>query len=128
MKMKNKNKNKSAKISPRAQKSKLVGYDGHRIYRIFLEKNYKVIQVKDLRIYKDTRSKNNTEILFFDAIALGEKGGNSFDISFEKTCWAISPPSADLPVKKKRGRPRKKNIKERLKKILFKRYLLDSRL
>lgn len=44
---------KSAKFAPRAQKGRLVGYGGHTIYRVFLEKDFKVIRVKNLRIFED---------------------------------------------------------------------------
>ncbi len=38
-----KRKAKSAKWEPRAKRGLLVGYDGHSIYRVYLEKDAKVI-------------------------------------------------------------------------------------
>ena len=53
---------KSKKWAPRALKKILVGYDGHTIYRVYLKDQKKVIQVKNLRIFKDYKSKFSTEL------------------------------------------------------------------
>lgn len=51
---------KSEKFVPRALKGKLVGFDGHTIYRVHIEEQNRVIRVKDLRIFEDTEIKENT--------------------------------------------------------------------
>lgn len=51
---------KSEKFVPRTMIEKLVGFDGHTIYRIHIEEQNQVIRVKDLRIFKDTEIKENT--------------------------------------------------------------------
>lgn len=51
---------KSEKFVPRALKGKLVGFDGHTIYRVHIEEQNRVIRVKDLRIFNDTEIKENT--------------------------------------------------------------------
>lgn len=48
---------KSAKWDAKASKKKLVGFDGHTICRVYIEKQNKVIRVKDFRIFEDTRTK-----------------------------------------------------------------------
>ena len=48
---------KSAKWEARTLKSKLVGFDGHIIHRVYIKDQNKVIWVKDLRIFKDITSK-----------------------------------------------------------------------
>lgn len=66
---------KSAKFAPRAQRGKLVGYDSHTIYRIFLEDNNKIIRVKDLRIHEDVIAKQETSLPTYEAIMVEEQGG-----------------------------------------------------
>lgn len=51
---------KSEKFVPRALKGKLVGFDGHTIYRVHIEEQNRVIRVKDLRIFEDIEIKENT--------------------------------------------------------------------
>ena len=51
---------KSEKFVPRILKGKLVGFDGHTIYRIHIEEQNRVIRVKDLRIFEDMETKENT--------------------------------------------------------------------
>lgn len=53
---------KSEKWKPRALRGKLVGFDGHTIYRVYIEEQSKVIRIKDLRIYEDYKSKNLTDL------------------------------------------------------------------
>lgn len=57
---------KSAKWDARALKGKLVGFDGHTIYRVHIEEQGKVIRVKDLRIYEDTSAKQHSTLPDFD--------------------------------------------------------------
>lgn len=38
-------------------KKKLIGFDRHTIYRVYIKEQNKVIKVKDLRIFKDTTVK-----------------------------------------------------------------------
>lgn len=57
---------KSAKWDARALKGKLVGFDGHTIYRVHVEEQGKVIRVKGLRIYEDTSAKQHSILPDFD--------------------------------------------------------------
>lgn len=57
---------KSAKWEARMLKGKLVGFDGHTIYRVHIEDQNKVIRVKDLRIFEDIISKATTSLPDFD--------------------------------------------------------------
>ena len=65
-------KDKSAKWESRAKRGVLVGYDGHSIYRVYLKKDAKVIQIKDLQIFKDASGKSKTSLLTYDAIIYAE--------------------------------------------------------
>lgn len=63
---------KSAKWEPRAKQGLLVGYDGHSIYRVYLEKDVKVIQIKDLKIFEDASTKTKTSLPIYNAIIYTE--------------------------------------------------------
>ena len=54
----------------------LVGYDGKTMYRVFIEEGYKVVRVKDLKIFENASQKGDTEILTYDAIMAEERGEN----------------------------------------------------
>lgn len=56
---------KSEKFEARALKGTLVRYDGHTIYRVFIQEQDKVIRVKDLQIFEDTSKKTSTSLLDF---------------------------------------------------------------
>lgn len=56
---------KSEKFVLCALKNKLVGFDGHTIYRVHIEEQNQIIRVKDLRIFKDTEIKENTLLPFY---------------------------------------------------------------
>ncbi len=43
-------------------KGTLVGYDGHTIHRVQINDQNKVIRVKDLRIFKDFKTKLHTSL------------------------------------------------------------------
>lgn len=51
---------KSEKLVPRVLSSKLVRFNGHTIYHMHIEKQKRVIKVKDLRIFEDTEIKETT--------------------------------------------------------------------
>ena len=51
---------KSVKWEAFVLRRKLVGFDGHTIYRVYIKDQNKVIRVKDLRIYKDITSKTTS--------------------------------------------------------------------
>lgn len=133
-------KSKSAKFTPRAQKGKLVGYDGHTIYRVFLEDSNKIVRVKDLRIHEDVIPKQNTNLPTYEAIMTEEQGGDqtadshienqpSQDIS--TTADSASGCSSDMiqqspshqpfntppSGKRKRGRPRKVDVNVMITKL-----------
>ena len=57
---------KSAKWEARALKDKLVSFDGHTIYNVYIKDQNKVIRVKDLRIYEDFTSKAITSLPDFE--------------------------------------------------------------
>ena len=88
---------KSAKFSPRAQRGILRGYDGCTIYRVFLEKDYRVVRVKDLLIHEDAISKDQTEVPTYDAIMAPD-----IIIPSESVTTILPIPSP----KRGRGRPR----------------------
>lgn len=48
------------KWKARALRGKLVGFDGHTIYRVYIEQQAKVIRIKDLRIFEDYEPKDST--------------------------------------------------------------------
>lgn len=47
-------------------KNKLVSFDGHRIYKVHIKDQNKVIQVKNLQIYEDFTSKVITSLSDFE--------------------------------------------------------------
>lgn len=53
---------KFEKWAPRALKEILVEYNGHTIYRVFIKSQNKVIQVKELQIFKDYETKTSTNL------------------------------------------------------------------
>lgn len=57
---------KSAKWEARALKGKLVGFDGHTIYRVHIKDQNKVIRVKDLQVFEDITSKTTTSLPDFE--------------------------------------------------------------
>lgn len=57
---------KSAKWEARTFKKKLVGFDGHTIYRVYIEGQNKFIQVKNLKIFEDITSKSTTTLPNFE--------------------------------------------------------------
>lgn len=54
---------KSEKWASKALKRTLVSYDGHTIYCVYCKDQKKVIQVKNLYIFKDYKSKFSTKLL-----------------------------------------------------------------
>ena len=89
---------KSVKFSPRAQHGILCGYDGCTTYRVFLEKDCRIIRVKDLRIHEVAISKYQTNVPTYDAIMAPDTNILSEPV-------VISPPTST--PKRGRGRPRK---------------------
>lgn len=108
---------KRAKFAPRAQRGKLVGYDGKTIYRVFLERSQSIIRVKDLSIHEDAIAKDSTE-LSYDAIQIADiKTPSQREIATSEN-QISSPTSAPIPdLKRKRGRPRKDAIKALILKL-----------
>ena len=99
---------KSAKFAPRAQKGILCGYDGNTIYRVFLEKDYKVIRVKDLRIHEDAIDKNETDLPTYDSVMIVEEDENlPKAISNSSRTQPRLNPEVTEASKRGRGRPRK---------------------
>ena len=99
---------KSAKFAPTAQKGILCRYDGNTIYRVFLEKDYKVIRVKDLRIHKDAIDKNETDLPIYDSVLIVEEDENlSKAISNSSRTQPRLNPEVTEASKRGRGRPGK---------------------
>ena len=109
-------KSKAAKFAPRAQRGKLVGYDGKTIYRVFLEKSNSIIRVKDLSIHEDATAKEATD-LAYDAVQIMENTASlqqedqSATSNHDETTTRPSETSPELTTKRKRGRPRKEPAK-----------------
>ena len=99
---------KAAKFSPRAQKGILCGYDGSTIYRVFIEKDYKVIRVKDLRIHEDAIFKDGTDLPTYDSIMIQNEKDTTLEISLtpSKNQPELNSKISEIP-KRGRGRPRK---------------------
>ena len=57
---------RSEKFVSRALKGKLVGFDGHIIYCVHIEEQNRVIRVKNLCIFEDTETKENTSLLSYE--------------------------------------------------------------
>lgn len=75
---------KSEKFEARALKGTLVGYGGHKIYRVFIREQDKVIWVKDLQIFEDTSEKASTSLPNFEGkptfegfLAIDREGNSS---------------------------------------------------
>ena len=56
----------------------LVGYNKHTIYRVFIEKDQKVIRVKDLRIFEDARPKEELHLVY-EGEKIDEQGETNGD-------------------------------------------------
>lgn len=121
-------KSKSAKFAPRARKGKLVGYDGHTIYCVFLKDDNKIIRVKDIRIYEDVKAKEDTDLPTYEAIMIEEHGGDpnsSSSLSQQKipqvsdsiSCSSNMPTEQSQRGKRKRGRPRKVDVNVMITKL-----------
>ena len=61
---------KTIKFVSRIQLNKLIEYDDHIIYRVFLKKNYKIIRVMNLKIYEDSIFKTEIDLLKYDVIMI----------------------------------------------------------
>ena len=97
---------KSEKFTPRALKGKLVGYDGHTIYRVHIEEQQKVIRVKDLRVFEDTVA-GDTNLPTFDGkptfegfLATDDDDDQSIRPSTSKE---IAPPQTKEPTTSRSG-------------------------
>ncbi len=58
----------------------MVGYYGYSIYWVYLEKNEKVIRIKDLKIFKDVSIKQETSLSVYDIIIFINNSSLSFQI------------------------------------------------
>lgn len=100
---------KFAKFTSWAQKNKLIGYDDHTIYQVFLKQNNAVIRVKDLQIFENTILNNKTALPTYKAILIDEQGETasySPDISFHwlsENFSSIEPSS----TRRKKDHPKK---------------------
>jgi hypothetical protein len=91
---------KSAKFEARAQKGMLVGYDGHTIYRVYLENPERIIRVKDLRVVEDTVAKPSTLLPTWNALIVPaeDKGGKPILGETTSTAPILSPDQAQEAV------------------------------
>ena len=69
---------KSGKFAARAKKGMLIGYNRQTIYRVFIEKDQKVIHVKDLRIFEDAKPKEELHLVY-EGEEIDEQGGTNGD-------------------------------------------------
>ncbi len=93
---------KSAKWDARALKGKLVGFDGHTIYRVHVEEQNKVIRVKDLQIFEDTAAKRHSALPDFDGKP--SFGGIQLSDAEEDVSSSRSATSEDVIKIKRRAR------------------------
>lgn len=56
---------KSEKFKARILSKILIGYDGHIIYKIFIQLQDKIIYIKDFQIFENINKKNLTSLLNF---------------------------------------------------------------
>ena len=105
----------SAKWEACAFRGKLVGFDGHTIYRVHIEDPNKVIWVKDLQIYEDITPKATKSLPdfegrpTFDGIQVPDEQSSSDKSSAsEKEKNAPKRPSKK-PTKAREGREEKHN-------------------
>lgn len=91
---------KSEKWKPRALRGKLVGFDGHTIYRVYLEGQSKVIRIKDLRIYEDHIPKNSTDLPTYEETPTfqGFPADDNDDEVFGDPSSTQAPPPASAPL------------------------------
>ena len=105
---------KSEKFTPRALKGKLVGYDGHTIYKVHIEEQQKVIRVKDLRVFEDTVA-GDTNLPTFDGKPTFEgflATDNDDDQSIRpSTSKEIAPTQTKEPTTSRSGRKVKPTVK-----------------
>lgn len=89
---------KSAKWEAHVFKGKLVGFDGHTIYKVSIEDQNKVIRVQDLRILEDITSKIITSLPDFE----GKSIFNGIQILDEQ-----EPSDKSSTFEKKKNQPKK---------------------
>ena len=93
---------KAIKFVSRAQLDKLIEYDDHIIYRVFLKKNYKIIRVKNLKIYENSIFKTEIDLLTYDVIMI--------DVQKEKKISVeASFRTQQVSVKRERDKSRKES-------------------
>ena len=90
---------KSTKWEARALRGKLVGFDGHIIYSVYIKDQNKVIRVKDLRIFEVITSKAATSFSNF-------KG--------KSTISEVQIPDEQSPSDKKSVSEEEKNVSKKL--------------
>lgn len=91
---------KSEKWKPRALRGKLVGLDGHTIYRVYIEEQAKVIRIKDLRIFEDYEPKEATDLPTYEKTPTFRgfpAGDNDDDKDMAKRTPATDAPSTSPP-------------------------------
>lgn len=83
-------------------RGKLVGFDGHTIYRVYLEEHSKVIRIKDLRIYEDHIPKDFTNLPTYEKTSTfqGFPADDNNDEVFKDLLpiQATPPAAAPLPI------------------------------
>lgn len=93
---------KLEKWKPRALRGKLVGFDGHTIYHVYLEEQLKVIRIKNLWIYKDHIPKDFTNLPIYEKTSTfqGFQADDNDDEVFKdpSLIQATPPAAATLPI------------------------------
>ncbi len=106
---------KSAKWEAHALRGKLVRFDGHTIYRVYIEDQNKVIRVKDLRIYKDITSMATTSLPdiegrpMFDGVQVPDEQSPSDESNASEEEKNASKKPSKKPTKVRAGREKKNN-------------------
>lgn len=93
---------KLEKWKPRALRGKLVGFDGHTIYHVYLEEQLKVIRLKNLWIYKDHIPKDFINLPIYEKTPTfqGFQADDNNDEVFKdpSLIQATPPAAATLPI------------------------------
>lgn len=86
-----------------ALQKKLVGFDKHIIYRIYIKKQEKVIRIKDFQIYKDNVPKKTTDLstykeaLIFQGFLIKDDDNN--DKISQSAALLLAPTNLDAKTK-----------------------------
>lgn len=97
---------KSETFVLRALKGKLVRFDNHIIYRVYVEEQKRVIRIKDLQIFKDIKTKKNTTLPDYNG---GKPTFQSFLLHDDNDILATNNDGSNIPIS---GTPKKTKDKQ----------------